>query len=376
MQQTGLKTSSEQDTSRQASLTDAALWTCDPETYEGSPSATSSPESESGHTRFAEQVGEMIAVYGLDRVLANLSARQAKALGLMTSGISGPTGSTSSSSASLRSSLESRLRARTDSLGSTLFTLTWKQRATPSGLLISALRASARRTSDNDCTSWGTPMANDKLRSEAFSRGRNLNLAEGAMLASWPTAAARDWKGATHERWGENARPLNEVAKLAFWHSPAASDGNGGKRPHPDTSMTGRHPSGRKVNMGLASQVHIGVTHERWGENARPLNEVAKLAHWATPTTEANTHCYGPDKTIQMKTYGQARLADWTDTWPAGTKANLEGLNLASGREPTGSPAAMASGGQLNPSHSRWLMGLPPVWDECAPIMPRRLKKR
>lgn len=41
-----------------------------------------------------------------------------------------------------------------------------------------------------------------------------------------------------------------------------------------------------------------------------------------------------------------------------------------------GSTAGMESGGQLAPSHSRWLMGYPRAWDECAPRSSPKSRKK
>ncbi len=287
------------------------LMICEPMT-----SAISSPESASGRTHFDAQAGQMIDLFGPVPVLANLSPRQAKELGLMTSGTCGLRGTGSSASAALQSSLESRLRARLSSLGSTLYTLTWKPWTTPTGVSRSRLRASVRRTSEIELSGWPTPTTRDhKDGAECANVPLNALLGRVAWLAGWPTPTAaladkgvRSTEGGIREAMRNHGPDLAAAVCLAGWNTPAASDGNGGKRPHPDTTMTGQHPNGRKVNMGLASQVHLGF----------------------------------------LKTE-PARLT-------------------ASGELLTGCSAGMESGGQLNPAHSRWLMGLPVAWDECAPI--------
>ena len=91
------------------------------------PNAISSPGSADGSSPSCEQVGPMIAPCGLVHVHANLSARQAKEMGLLTSGTFGPTSSISSVSTDLSMSLANRLQAVTQIHGSTLYKLTWKE---------------------------------------------------------------------------------------------------------------------------------------------------------------------------------------------------------------------------------------------------------
>ena len=160
-------------------------------------SAISLQVLESGPTPFGSQAGQMIDLFGQVPVRANLSARQAKELGFMTSGTCGPTSITSSKSAALQSSLESRLQARTQTLGSTLYAMTWKPWVTPSGRSRSRLRASVRRTSETGFTGWPTPQTSDSTGGGQAARamgetrhGSNLN--DFAMLAGWPTCTATD----------------------------------------------------------------------------------------------------------------------------------------------------------------------------------------
>lgn len=79
----------------------------------------------------------------------------------MISDISGLTGSGSSRSADLQSSLESRLRAQSRWSGSIWYRARWRDKTTPSGRRVFRLVVSVRHTADSVFSLWPTPIATD-----------------------------------------------------------------------------------------------------------------------------------------------------------------------------------------------------------------------
>lgn len=316
----------------------------------GFDAAISSPELRDGRKPCASPDGRTRSPSGPDRHPASPSAPQESAQAVTTLATSAPDLSIWSGPPAPLCCLASRSPARTCSdllqgrvnavlrerlhgRGSTIYSLASKQQDTPHGRAIFRRRASARRTSGSDASS--APSTCDLPQ------------------VGWNTARATDGSNGGP---GQTGGALPADAALAGWATARANDSTGDKI-----------PPGREGGIALKQAVQLAGSTDS-------IRKTVELAGWPTPTCADVNHARGTHE-YALRTLARKQPPSNVALFSQLTKDSPARLT-ASGDLLTGSSAGMSDGGQLNPEHSRWLMGYPAAWGSCGATAMRSCRRQ
>jgi len=210
-------------------------------------------------------------------------------------------------------------------------------------------------------------MAGSPATENYSEAGNNDSSRKTVSLCAWPTPKASDCSGGrTTETTGGGNAHLDKDARLASWNTPRATDGSNGGPNQANGALSAdvalahwTTPQAHDATGRSKGQKEIHGTKHGC---ACLVRDVA-LTGWRTPTacSENSLRGRGQDP---AKRLAQGHTVNLQDEVTLVGPARL----TAFGALLTGSDAQMASGGQLSPAHSRWLMGLPSSWDQAAPL--------
>ena len=234
----------------------------------------------------------------------------------------------------------------------------------PAPALVSLSRQQARAEGRTTRVTFGrssvVSSASAALQSSLESRLSAMLAGSGSVLFSltwkhWPIAQQAPICAVR-----ASARSISD-SDYGSWPTPNAGPQNDG-----DTTWQQR-------------RVELKAKHGNGNGFGMTLGMAATLASWTTPRFKEDNDYQRKGDLVFLTLQGQAKLANWrtpnaTDgdrgaqlpERRKGHTLNLRDQVLLSGPTASGSPAQTESGGQLNPAHSRWLMGYPVQWDYCA----------
>ena len=292
-------------------------------TSKASPNVIFSQGSAAGATHYGSPESPTISHSGQDRHHVSHSATPESSSGSQTKDTSRQCSSVSSRSVALQSCLASRLAQQLANTGSMIYLMSWKNKATPAGRLYCQRQASAHRTRETACslvlTNWPTPISND-------GRGSDYSTSRGAKILK-----------------------LGGVAKLSAWPTPMCHDAAGARAPRlkRDANRNPNKLESYRHDLADAPYLIFSIAPQWVG--------------WPTPTTSD----YKGSGPTTIRKDGKDRTFDRLDyATEQGLSAPIRITN--SGAILIGSDAVTENTGQLNPAHSRWLMGFPPEWCACA----------